>query len=78
MIFSHEDDDIRAFRESPTRKMQLKEIATVFRGKAVASLSDSGNVGVINRFAAEIFSAITHRKSSHILVSVTIGCEKRA
>ena len=48
MIFSHEDDDIRAFRESPTRKMQLKEIATVFRGKAVASLSDSGNVGVIN------------------------------
>ena len=48
MVFSHEDDDIRAFRESPTRKMQLKETATVFRGKAVASLSDSGNVGVIN------------------------------
>lgn len=48
MVFSHEDDDIRAFRESPTRKMQLKETATVFRGKAVANLSDSGNVGVIN------------------------------
>lgn len=48
MIFSHEDDDIRAFRESPTRKAQLKETATVFRGKAVTSLSDSGNVGVIN------------------------------
>lgn len=48
MVFSHEDDDIRAFRESPTKKMQLKETATVFRGKAVTSLSDSGNVGVIN------------------------------
>lgn len=48
MVFSHEDEDIRAFRESPTRKMQLKETATVFRGKAVASLSNSGNVGVIN------------------------------
>lgn len=48
MVFSHEDDEIRAFRESPTRKMQLKETATVFRGKAVANLSDSGNVGVIN------------------------------
>ena len=48
MIFYHEDDDIRAFRESPTKKVQLKETATVFRGKAVTSLSDSGNVGVIN------------------------------
>ena len=48
MVFSHEDDDIRAFRESPTKKMQLKETATVFRGKAVTSLSDSGNIGVIN------------------------------
>ena len=48
MAFSHEDDDIRAFRESPTRKMQLKETATVFRGKAVANLSESGNIGVIN------------------------------
>lgn len=48
MVFSHEDDDIRAFRESPTRKIQLKETATVFRGKAVANLSDSGNIGIIN------------------------------
>jgi hypothetical protein len=48
MVFSHEDDEILAFRESSTRKMQLKETATVFRGKAVANLSDSGNVGVIN------------------------------
>lgn len=48
MVFSHEDDDIRAFRESPTRKVQLKETATVFRGKAVTGQSESGNVGVIN------------------------------
>ena len=48
MVFSHEDDDIRAFRESSTRKMQLKETATVFRGKAVTGQSESGNVGVIN------------------------------
>ena len=48
MVFSHEDDDIRSFRESPTRKVQLKETATVFRGKAVTGQSESGNVGVIN------------------------------
>ena len=48
MVFSHEDDDIRAFRESPTRKVQLKETATVFRGKAVTGQTESGNVGVIN------------------------------
>lgn len=48
LFFSHEDDDIRAFRESPTKKMQLKETATVFRGKAVTGQSDGGNIGVIN------------------------------
>lgn len=48
LVFSHEDDDIRAFQESPTKKMHLKETATVFRGKAVTSRSDSGNIGVIN------------------------------
>lgn len=48
LVFSHEDDDIRAFRESPTKKMQLKETSTVFRGKAVTGQSNNGNVGVIN------------------------------
>lgn len=48
LVFSHEDDDIRAFNQSPTRKMLLKETATVFRGKAVTTRSSSGNIGVIN------------------------------
>lgn len=48
MVFSHEDDDIRAFRESPTRKVQLKETATVFRGKAITGQTEGGNVGVVN------------------------------
>lgn len=48
LAFSHEDDDIRAFNQSPTKKMLLKETATVFRGKAVTTQSSSGNIGVIN------------------------------
>lgn len=48
LVLSHEDDDIRAFNESPTKKMHLKETAAVFRGKAVNARSSSGNVGVIN------------------------------
>lgn len=48
LVFSNEDDDIRAFQESPTKKMNLKETATVFRGKAVTARSGTGNIGIIN------------------------------
>jgi restriction endonuclease S subunit len=48
MAFSEEDDDIKAFSTSPVKKLHLKEAATVFRGKAVNSKAENGNIGVIN------------------------------
>lgn len=48
MAFSEEDDDIKAFSASPVKKLLLKDVATVFRGKAVNAKADSGNIGVIN------------------------------
>lgn len=48
MAFSEEYDDIRAFSASPVKKLQLKDAATVFRGKAVNTRAKSGNIGVIN------------------------------
>lgn len=48
MAFSEEDDDIKAFTSSPVKKLHLKEVTTVFRGKAINSKSESGNIGVIN------------------------------
>lgn len=43
-----EDDDIRAYNASPVRKLHLKDVATVFRGKAITEKAQTGNIGVIN------------------------------
>lgn len=48
MAFSEEDEDIKAFSASPVKKLRLKDVATVFRGKAVNTKAESGNVAVIN------------------------------
>lgn len=48
MAFSEEDEDIRAFSSSPVKKLRLRDVATVFRGKAINAKSESGNVAVIN------------------------------
>ena len=48
MAFSEEDEDIKAFSNSPVKKLRLKDAATVFRGKAVNAKAESGNVAVIN------------------------------
>ena len=48
MVFSEEDEDIKAFSTSPVKKLRLKDVATVFRGKAVNAKAESGNVAVIN------------------------------
>jgi hypothetical protein len=48
MAFLEEDDDIKAFASSPVKKLHLKEAATVFRGKAINTKTESGNIGVIN------------------------------
>lgn len=48
MAFSEEDEEIKAFSSSSVKKLRLKDAATVFRGKAVNSKSESGNIAVIN------------------------------
>ena len=48
MAFSEEDEDIKAFSASPVKKLRLKDVATVFRGKAVNAKAENGNVAVIN------------------------------
>ena len=48
MAFAKEDEDIKAFSTSPVKKLCLKDVATVFRGKAVSEKSDQGNIAVVN------------------------------
>lgn len=48
MAFSEEDENIKAFVSSPVKKLNLKEAATVFRGKAINTKTEGGNIGVIN------------------------------
>lgn len=48
IAFSGEDDDIKAFSASPVKKLPLKDVATVFRGKAINERKENGNVSVIN------------------------------
>ncbi|MCC8049310.1 MAG: restriction endonuclease subunit S [Clostridiales bacterium] len=48
MAFSEEDEDMKSFASSPVKKLRLKDAATVFRGKAVNTKSESGNIAVIN------------------------------
>lgn len=43
-----EDDELRAYYQSSAKKARLKDVATVFRGKAIQGKSDSGNIAVIN------------------------------
>ncbi len=48
MAFFEEEDAIKAFSASPVKKLHLKDVATVFRGKAVNTKAEGGNIGVIN------------------------------
>ncbi len=48
MAFGEQDDDMRAYAQSSVKKVLLREVATVFRGKAVNRSDGSGNIGVIN------------------------------
>lgn len=48
LIFSEKDKSMKYFLSSSVKKMRLKDIATVFRGKAVNAKSDNGNIAVIN------------------------------
>lgn len=48
MAFGNDDSDIRDYNRSSTKKILLKDVATLFRGKAVNDKTDGGNIGVIN------------------------------
>lgn len=42
-----ENSEIEAYQASPTRRMPLGELASIFRGKAVSSAGRSGEIGVV-------------------------------
>lgn len=46
--FLGEDDEIAQYNKSYEKKDLLNDVATVFRGKAITSKSEGGNIGVIN------------------------------
>lgn len=43
-----EDEDLLQFKMSQVKKVTLKDVAVVFRGKAVMTKEKTGNIGVIN------------------------------
>lgn len=47
-IFAKQDKDFVAFQNSATRKELLKNVAEIFRGKAVKGKDPDGNIGVVN------------------------------
>ncbi len=47
-VFLNEDDEIAQYNRSYEKKDLLNDVATVFRGKAITSKSEGGNIGVIN------------------------------
>lgn len=47
-IFAKQDEDFVAFQNSSTRKELLKNVAEIFRGKAVKGKDPDGNIGVVN------------------------------
>lgn len=47
-IFAKQDEDFVAFKNSATRKELLKNVAEIFRGKAVKGKDPDGNIGVVN------------------------------
>ena len=54
-IFAKQDEDFVAFQNSATRKELLKNVAEVFRGKAVRGKDPDGNIGVVNISNIEAF-----------------------
>ena len=47
-IFAQQDEEYQAFQQSETRKEKLGHIAQIFRGKAINSKNQFGNIGVLN------------------------------
>lgn len=47
-IFTAQDSDWQKYHNSNTKKVFLKDVADVFRGKAITEKDPSGRIGVIN------------------------------
>lgn len=47
-IFLSQNEDMKKYQNSSTKKIQLGEVAEIFRGKSVVSKNEKGNIGVIN------------------------------
>lgn len=48
MVFSYTDETLLEYQNSTIKKAELKEVADIFRGKAITSKTEDGNVSVIN------------------------------
>ncbi len=48
MAFNSNDEEILNFTESRVKKNQLKDVATLFRGRAITEKADDGNIAIIN------------------------------
>ena len=47
-IFASQDDDWTQYQNSSARKIPLKDVAEVFRGKAITEKNPTGFIGVVN------------------------------
>lgn len=47
-IFASQDDDWTQYQNSSVRKIPLKDVAEIFRGKAITEKNPTGTIGVVN------------------------------
>ena len=47
-IFASQDDDWTQYQNSSVRKIPLKDVAEIFRGKAITEKNPTGSIGVVN------------------------------
>lgn len=48
LAFSQDDEEVATYKNSSIKKNFIKDVAKVFRGKAITSRSENGNIAVIN------------------------------
>lgn len=47
-IFASQDDDWTRYQSSSARKVPLKDVAEIFRGKAITEKNPTGSIGIVN------------------------------
>lgn len=48
MVFSYTDETLLEYQNATIKKAELKEVSEIFRGKAITSKTEDGNVSVVN------------------------------